>query len=1432
MVTLCRLSGIAGSGTGAMGMSTSLVNGLGGSAGFGENALGRTDDGYTGFIDLRQVFPDGLNMFGHVYTGLYLNNNGSVTFAQPTGTYTPSAISGGTGNPIIAPFWADVDTRGAPGNVTPGGTSTGANMLWYDLNSATHTFTATWDDVGYYSYHVDKPNAFQLQLIGVPDAQGNETGDFDIVFRYEAIQWVTGDASGGSGGLGGLVARAGYSSGDGVDYFDLPQSGDQAQMLALPGASNIGAPGTYLFSVRNGAALATISTSDISIAEGNGAPMRYAVIPVLLAAPSSGVITLAYATEDGTAIAGQDYIGQRGVITFASGMTQQNVYVQIVGDTVAEPDETFLLTLSDPSGAPIAVPHSVVTIVNDDGLTVADVRQAEGSGGGTTAFVFTVRLLTAAAGPVTVEYATEDGTALAGQDYTAIAGTLTFAAGETQKTVQVNVNADSAVESDKGFTLHLARAAGAQIARADATGTILNDDGLVVDNLSVVEGTGPGATMANVVLRLLSAQAGQVTVDWATRPGSALAGTDFTPATGTATFAPGVTQVIAQVPVVRDSLVQGNQDFTLVLSNPVGTAIVAGTGTVTIVDDDGFAVGDRVVTEGAGGGSSVTFTVTLQSALPDAATVRYATMDGTALAGQDYTAATGTLTFAAGQTSQTVTVPLAADTTPEPDETFSLVLSSPSANAGIAHGTGQALIVNDDGLSVGDASVPEGNGGLTGVVVPVTLSGPSAGIVTVAWSTEDGTASAASDYVAASGTLTFAPGSVAQNLTLGVHGDTVWEADETFRVVLSNPTGSAIVDGNGTVTILNDDTRPPPALSVTGTQQAEGAGPGTTIMRFVVSLSYAAASAVTVDYATADGTATAGSDYTASTGTLTIPAGALFATIEVPVVRDAVVEADETFTVTLSSPTGGAAIATATATGTILADDTGLAIAPTDASKAEGNSGSTPFTFTVSRAGSLARAGTVRWATVGLAPNSAGPNDFVGGVAPFGTLSFAAGESSKTITVNIQGDTLAEADEHFQVVLAAASAGSSITTASAAATILNDDTSFSIASTTGSHLEGNAGATPFVFTVTRSGNTSGANTVAWATFGALPNTAGPSDFIGGIVPSGTLSFAAGVVSQTLTVNVQGDTALEPDELFMVALRQPGGGATLATATALGKIVNDETSFGIVATDASKPEGNSGATPFTFTVTRGGNVGGTHLVSWQVSGLAPNTAGASDFVGGAAPGGTLTFAVGETSKTITVNVRGDTLVEPDEHFTVLLRNATGGATITTNSAAGTILNDDGTAPADLAGALSQVATADFTGDGTADLLRQSGAGDLYLLDGASGVMTALSLPAAGLRFVGAADFNGDGRADVLLQGGAGALYDWTMDGPVVRSVDLVTRLGAGQSVAALRDVTGDGRADILLHDGAAVHPYTLLAMNGGTVMQATTMASVPGAWHIA
>lgn len=226
----------------------SLTNGLGGSSGFGENIFAANDDDSV-FVDVSSVFSSGLNYYGTTYTGLYINNNGNITFNALQSTFTPSVITENTGNPIIAPYFADVDTRGGTATVSPGGTSTGSNLVHYDLDNANGVFTVTWDDVGYYDSDTITVNAFQLALIDVGG------GDFSIEFRYESIDWTTGDASGGTGGLGGTVSRAGWSSGNGADFFELSESGNQSLMLDLENRSNVGTAGLYTFDVVNGVTL-------------------------------------------------------------------------------------------------------------------------------------------------------------------------------------------------------------------------------------------------------------------------------------------------------------------------------------------------------------------------------------------------------------------------------------------------------------------------------------------------------------------------------------------------------------------------------------------------------------------------------------------------------------------------------------------------------------------------------------------------------------------------------------------------------------------------------------------------------------------------------------------------------------------------------------------------------------------------------------------------------------------------------------------------------------------------------------------------------------------------------------------------------------------------------------------------------------------------
>ncbi|MBJ7399106.1 S8 family peptidase, partial [Mycolicibacterium sp.] len=214
------------------------------------------------------------------------------------------------------------------------------------------------------------------------------------------------------------------------------------------------------------------------------------------------------------------------------------------------------------------------------------------------------------------------------------------------------------------------------------------------------------------------------------------------------------------------------------------------------------------VAEGNSGTAAVTLTVGLSQAAVSTVTVGYATANGSATAGQDYTAASGTVTFTAGQTSQQVSVTVAGDATIEADETFTVTLSAASgATLGAAVST--VTITNDDlpvvSISPVSVSVVEGDSGTATVTVTVGLSQASLGTVTVGYATANGSASAGLDYTAASGTVTFTAGQTSQQVSVSVAGDATVEADETFTVVLSAASGATLGTATSTVTIANDD---------------------------------------------------------------------------------------------------------------------------------------------------------------------------------------------------------------------------------------------------------------------------------------------------------------------------------------------------------------------------------------------------------------------------------------------------------------------------------------------------------------------------------------------------------------------------------------------------------------------------------------------------
>jgi hypothetical protein len=442
-----------------------------------------------------------------------------------------------------------------------------------------------------------------------------------------------------------------------------------------------------------------------------------------------------------------------------------------------------------------------------------------------------------------------------------------------------------------------------------------------INDASVVEGDAGQKTMTFTVSWTGSKGGAAPSVHWTTADGSATAGADYIASTNIATLTNGGCKcATVSVPILGDTWTEGTETFAVNLTSPVNATIGDAQGIGTIYDNEGppsFVVTDVAGPEASG---TLSFSVFLTNANGSPVSIDYATADGTAIAGSDYTATSGTLTFNPGQTSKPVPVTITDNALAEDDETFTLNLLNATGGIAIAEPTGTATIQNDDPdptVSVAAASVIEGDLGTTTLTLPVTLSGPSGHEIDVDYATSDGTAAAGSDYTARSGTLVFAAGEMANEVHVTVSGDFQDEGNETLTVTLSAPFNADLGTASATGTITNDDAGP--KLTVTDAVATEGKT-GTTAMTFTVATTPISLSDITVDYATADGTATAGTDYAATSGTLTIPAGQLTGTITVNVNGDATWEPNETIGLTLSNP-AGAKIVVGSATGTIINDD-------------------------------------------------------------------------------------------------------------------------------------------------------------------------------------------------------------------------------------------------------------------------------------------------------------------------------------------------------------------------------------------------------------------------------------------------------------------------------------------------------------------------------
>ena len=441
---------------------------------------------------------------------------------------------------------------------------------------------------------------------------------------------------------------------------------------------------------------------------------------------------------------------------------------------------------------------------------------------------------------------------------------------------------------------------------------------------------------------------------------------------------------------------------------------VGGTGNdVTVSYLPALTINDVTVTEGTGGTKTATFTVTLSDAGSAGATVNWQTNIGTALAPDDYTGASGMLTFNPFVTTQQINVNIVTDALDENNETYTVTLSG-ATNGIITDSSGLGTITDDDpppNITINDVTLTETNSGTQTAQFTVSLSAVSSKTVTVNAASAAGTATAGADYVTLASTpVTFLPGQTTQTVNVTVNSDALDENDETYFVNLSGASNGTITDSQGLGTINDDD--PMPNLSINDVTVTEGTG-GTVNATFTVTLSTVSGRAVTMNASTANSSAVAPGDFTAlNNAPITINAGSLTQTFNVVIAGDTVDEDNETYLVNLSN-VANANVTDSQGQGTINDNDAPPTVSIDDVAVNEGNSGSQNATFTVSLSAASEKTITLNAST---ANNSAiAPGDYAA-VVNF-PITFNPGQTTQNVVVTVNGDLGSELNETYFVNL-------------------------------------------------------------------------------------------------------------------------------------------------------------------------------------------------------------------------------------------------------------------------------------------------------------------------------------------------------------------------------------------------------------------------------
>ena len=645
----------------------------------------------------------------------------------------------------------------------------------------------------------------------------------------------------------------------------------------LPARVTAGSPGTAVVSLGDDDERGVrVSEQGLTVLEeGSGS------YTVELASEPTAAVTVTVGVPAGTEVSASPRELTFTALTWDEGQT---VTVSAAGDPDALADAAVSLTHAASGGdyGTVTGPALTVTVVENDtpALSIAGASGAEAAG----SLQFVVSLSLASADAVTVEYATADGTAEAGVDYTQARGTLTFAAGEQRRTLAVTVLDDPADEAEEEtFTVTLSGASGALLAVAQARGTIADDDEpRVAVRFGAASYTAAEGGGVAVEVSLSGDPERELEIPLTVVAAGGAGGGDYTVSAQRLTLSGARQAARVTVTAVDDAVDDDGESVELGFGElPAGvTAGNPGTAVVSLGDDDerGVRVSKQALTVLEGNRGS--YTVELGSEPSGTVTVTVGVPAGT-----EVSASPRELTFTAGtwEQAQTVTVSAAEDPDAQADAAVSLAHAASGGDYGAVAGPAVTVTVveNDTpALSIAGASGAEAAGSLRFVV---SLSLASASAVTVEYGTADGTAEAGTDYAQTRGRLTFAAGEQRRTLAVVVLDDTEHEAEETFTVQLGGASGALLGVARATGRIVDDD-EPAAAVTVSiGTAASEPVRKAFTVtLEFSRAVSGLGIDEIEVSNGTATGLSGAGASYTvevtpeaeyAGTVTVTVAAG-------------------------------------------------------------------------------------------------------------------------------------------------------------------------------------------------------------------------------------------------------------------------------------------------------------------------------------------------------------------------------------------------------------------------------------------------------------------------------------------------------------------------------------------------------------------------------